>query len=109
MGKSYNLTPRTVLLSPRKDEAISRDPNSKTNSEETSAESGETSGAHSTSTTDKTDCQGLYDAVLNSELNGNEEEGSIAASGGCKDEALAELVKEYKTDDVVGTQLQNEQ
>ena len=73
-------------------------------------ESGGSSGDHSRSTTDKNDCRGLYDAVLNSDVDTrNGQESNTVASSGSEDEALAELVKEYETDDVVGTELQNEQ
>ena len=63
------------------------------------------------STTDKTDCQGLYDAVLNNECDRenpieNGQEGNTSES---EDEALAEFVKEYETGDVVGKGLNNGQ
>ena len=62
------------------------------------------------STTDKNDCQGLYDAVLNSDVDTrNGHKGNAVAGSGSEDETLAELAKEYETDDVVGTELQNEQ
>ena len=63
------------------------------------------------STTSKTDCQGLYDAVLNDECDRenpteNGQEGNTSES---EDEALAEFVKEYETDDAVGKGLNNGQ
>lgn len=63
------------------------------------------------STTDKTDCQGLYDAVLNDECDRenpteNGQEGNTSESEG---EALAEFVKKYETDDAVGKGLNNGQ
>ena len=74
-------------------------------------ELGESSGENSMSTTDKTDCQGLYDAVLNDECDRenpteNGQEGNTSES---EDEALAEFVKEYQTDDAVGKGLNNGQ
>ena len=74
-------------------------------------ELGESSGEKSMSTTDKTDCQGLNDAVLNDEcdrenLTDNGQEGNTSEG---EDEALAEFVKEYETDDAVGKVLNNGQ
>ena len=56
-------------------------------------ELGESSGENSMSTTDKTDCQGLYDAVLNDECDRknpteNGQEGNTSES---EDEALVNL------------------
>ena len=74
-------------------------------------ELGESSGENFMRTTGKTDCQGLYNAVLNDESDcenatENGQEGNTSES---EDEALAEFVKEYETDDAIGKGLNNGQ
>ena len=74
-------------------------------------ELGESSGENSMSTTDKTDCQGLYEAVLNDECDRENptENGQGSNTSESEDEALAEFVKGYETGDAVGKGLNNGQ
>ena len=66
---------------------------------------GEAGSSMSASADQSTDCDILYDSVLNSN---NDESEQAATRSGDEDDFLSELVKEYESDDTVGESLENE-